>query len=140
MPTSKRTMTDIAGEIRAGLQANRHYVDIDGVYGDQVVIWHAHDDTETTIETPQLMTGARRALEGINKTLPDLHNEDVRVVVADDSTVLATFRQTGTLPDGVAWANPMCLLYRVEGGLLVRVDEYFHHGHVERLSEYNGHS
>ena len=95
-------------------------------YAPSVAIWHNTDELENTRDENLVV------LSGLIKRTASRHYEKRRL-----NTFPGGFVQQHELrivrPDGVELTLPACLVCKVEGGVIVRLDEYFDSARVEQL-------
>jgi ketosteroid isomerase-like protein len=95
-------------------------------YSANVEIWHNTDELVNTRDENLVV------LKGLIERTKSRHYGKRRL-----ETFAGGFVQQHELtivrPDGVELKLPACLVCRVEGGVIVRLDEYFDSAHVARL-------
>jgi uncharacterized protein len=95
-------------------------------YAPDAKIWHNFDEHEQTVDEN---VGLLRAL--------------VSVLSARKYTIRERFELPdgigqhhyldGVLPDGTKYHLPACILFKIDGGLITRIDEYFDSAHFAPL-------
>ena len=94
--------------------------DVDGVraaYAPDAKIWHNHDGVEQSVEDNM------KSLGWFIRKIPDRHYRVLRIEALRDGYVQQHVLEA-TLPDGTPWAMPACVVIKMEGGLITRLDEY----------------
>jgi ketosteroid isomerase-like protein len=95
-------------------------------YAPGVAIWHNTDELENTRDENLAV------LAGLVNRTKSRHYEKRRVNVFPGGFVqqheLRIIR-----PDGVELTLPACIICKVEGGVIIRLDEYFDSARVEQL-------
>ena len=103
--------------------------DVDAVralYAPDAVVWHNFDDVEQPVEENL------RVLLWVSRHIADLRYEDVRC----QETATGFVQQhvlRGTTPDGRPVSVAACMVGRVEGGRITRLDEYLDSAHLAPL-------
>jgi ketosteroid isomerase-like protein len=88
-----------------------------GVYAPQIKVWHNFDGAEQTLEANL------RVLAWLLKNVAGLRYEHVRQQRTESGFVQQHVLR-GTLPGGEPLEVAACLVCRVEGGRITRIDEY----------------
>lgn len=96
-------------------------------YAPDAKIWHNHDGKEQTVEQNM------RSLEWFMRKLPDRHYRVLRREALRDG-FLQQHVLEATLPGGVAWAMPACVVVTIKDGLITRLDEYLDSAHAAALA------
>jgi len=116
MSNSSETMLDFARRFFAAVTRG----DLETVracYAPGVVVWHNHEQVEQTAEQNLSVLG------WIAQNVRDFRYEDVRC--QETATGFVEQHTTcGRAPSGKEFRIPACLVVRVEGGRIVRLDEY----------------
>lgn len=87
------------------------------IYADDAVIWHAHTGkTQSREENVALLAQAVPAIRGFR------YEEVRRIATADGFVEQHVLR--GTAPNGTPLEVPACIVVRVAGGRIARLDEY----------------
>lgn len=86
-------------------------------YAPGARIWHNTDNLEQSVDDNL------RVLDWYVRTLPDRHYRVVRREALQDG-FLQQHVLEATLPDGTKWSMAACVVVRMEGGKIVRLDEY----------------
>lgn len=115
-------MSDIddADAIADGLIAAIESGDVDGVralYDDNIVIWHNFDDVEQTRDDNL------RVLEWMTRTVSNLGYHDIQRRHFEGGYVQQHVLR-GETKSGARLEVPCCLVVRVAGGRITRIDEY----------------
>jgi ketosteroid isomerase-like protein len=97
------------------------------IYAPAAEIWHNHDGVT------QDVTANLRVLAWVVKNISGLRYEDVRRSATPTGFVQQHVLR-GTAPNGQALEIPACIVCRVEGGRITRLDEYLDSGHLAALS------
>jgi len=90
---------------------------VGSIYAEDAVIWHAHTGKEQTREENLALLA--KALESIR----GFRYEEVRRMAFPDGFVEQHVLR-GTAPNGAALEVPACIVVRLEGGRIRRLDEY----------------
>jgi ketosteroid isomerase-like protein len=90
---------------------------IRAIYADDAVIWHAHTGKEQSREENLALLA--QAL----KTIQGFRYEEVRRIAIPDGFVEQHVLR-GTAPGGAALEVPACIVVRLAGGRIQRLDEY----------------
>ena len=96
-------------------------------YAPDARIWHNNDGKEQTVDQNM------RTLEWFMRKLPDRHYRVLRREALKDG-FLQQHVLEATLPDGVAWAMPACVVVTIKDGLITRLDEYLDSAHTAALA------
>ena len=94
--------------------------DVDAVracYAPDAKLWHNTDGIEQTVDQNM------KVLDWFIRTLPDRYYRVLRREALPDGFLQQHILEA-TLPDGTRWAMDACVVVRVEGGLIARLDEY----------------
>ena len=94
--------------------------DVDTVraaYAPDAKIWHNHDGVEQSVDDNM------KSLGWFIRKIPDRHYRVLRIEALHDGYVQQHVLEA-TLPDGTPWAMPACVVIKMEGGLITRLDEY----------------
>lgn len=86
-------------------------------YAPGAAIWHNTDGIEQTIDDNV------KVLEWFVRTLPDRTYTVLRREPLSDGFVQQHIL-SATLPDGTPWQMDACVVVRMEGGKITRLDEY----------------
>ncbi len=95
-------------------------------YAPEAKIWHNNDGLEQTVDENMKVLG------WFMRKIPDRHYRVLRVEALKDGFVQQHVLEA-TLPDGAAWAMPACVVVKMEGGKIVRLDEYLDSAHAAAL-------
>lgn len=94
-----------------------------------------YKDTATFLDPslgkePVLQTRAQTAqkYQELQKMFPDVQDEVVNIY-GDKNHITVEFISSGTGPDGVKWKLPICTVFTVEDGKIVRDNTYFDNSH-----------
>lgn len=96
-------------------------------YAPDARIWHNNDGKEQSVDQNM------RTLEWFMRKLPDRHYRVLRREALKDG-FLQQHVLEATLPDGVAWAMPACVVVTMTDGLITRLDEYLDSAHAAALA------
>ena len=88
------------------------------LYAPDAVIWTAQDPADRTPEENIAVLG------WVKENIRDFHYEDVRCQ-ATATGFVEQHTTCGRAPGGKEFRFPACLVVRVEGGRITRLDEYF---------------
>ena len=100
---------------------------VQGSYAPDAKIWHNNDNAEQSVEQNL------KVLAWFARKLPSRHYRVVRREALKDGF----FQQhvlEATLPDGTAWKMSACVIIRMQGGKIVRLDEYLDSAEAGALS------
>lgn len=61
----------------------------------------------------------------LNGVFPDIHDDVKAVYASGEKTVIAEFVSTGTAPDGSKFYLPICTVFTIENGVIVRDNTYY---------------
>ena len=87
------------------------------IYAPDVVIWHNFDQIE------QALDDNLKVMRWMGKVMPDMVYGDIRRQVTPTGFVQQHILR-GTAPDGTKVEMPACLVVRIEGERVTRLDEY----------------
>ncbi|SEW50965.1 nuclear transport factor 2 family protein [Chitinophaga arvensicola] len=94
-----------------------------------------YKDTATFLDpslgkTPVLQTRAQTAQKyaDLQKMFPDV-KDSVLNIYGDKNHITVEFISTATGPDGVKWQLPICTVFTVEEGKIVRDNTYYDNSH-----------
>jgi len=107
--------------------------DIDGLvagYAPDGEIWH---NTDGLIQGPE---DNRKTLSGMVTRIVDRVYDDRRVDVFPGGFVQQHVLRGTRSHDGVRLALPACIICKVEGGKITRLDEYFDSAHVAEFRKF----
>jgi ketosteroid isomerase-like protein len=96
-------------------------------YAPDAKIWHNFDGVEQTVDQNL------KSLGWFARKLPDRHYRVLRREALKDGFMQQHVLEA-TLPDGAKWAMDACVVVRIEGGLIVRLDEYLDSAQTTALS------
>jgi len=106
--------------------------DVDAVaacYAPGAKIWHNFDELEQTVDENLALLGA---LVGVLSE----RKYTVRERYDIPGGIIQMHELNGVLPDGSKFHLPACMVFRVEDGLIVRIEEYFDSAHFTPLLEH----
>ncbi len=95
-------------------------------YAPDAVIWHNNDNREQSVDRNM------RSLDWFIQHLPDRNYRVLRREALKDGFMQQHVLEA-TLPGGVAWSMPACVIVRMKDGLIVRLDEYLDSAHAAAL-------
>ena len=116
MPDSDAMKLDVARRLMAAIQSG-DVAAVDALYADDMIGWRSFDRKEL---------GKRsmlRVIEYLVKHVRDLHYEAIRLEPTPSGYVQQHVLHA-TAPDGTRVEAPACLVVRVEGGQISRLEEY----------------
>ena len=96
-------------------------------YAPDAKVWHNTDNVEQTVDQNM------KTLAWLARALPDRHYRVLRREALKDGF----FQQhvlEARLPDGAAWTLSACVVVRLDGGLITRLDEYLDSAETAALS------
>jgi len=96
-------------------------------YAPDAKLWHNTDRIEQTVDQNL------KVLAWFIRKLPDRHYRVVRVEALKDG-FLQQHVLEATLPDGTAWSMSACVVVKLEGGVISRLDEYLDSAEAAALS------
>ncbi len=97
-------------------------------YHPDAKIWHNFDEHEQTVDENVALLGALVGVLGERKyTLKE------RFVIPGGIGQMHDL--DGVLPDGTKYHLPACIFFKIEGGRIIRIDEYFDSAHFAPLLE-----
>lgn len=129
MPQTTAARTDDIAALARSFFSSLEQGDKKGVgacYAENAKIWHNTDGIV------QSKAENLAVLDGFFLTVKDRRYEDIRLDVFEDGFV-QQHRLCGTLPNGEALDWPACIVCKVEGGRITRLDEYFDSAGAPRL-------
>jgi len=86
-------------------------------YAPDAKLWHNNDGIEQTVDQNM------KVLDWFIRTLPDRNYRVLRREALPDGFMQQHVLEA-TLPDGTKWAMDACVVVKMEGGLITRLDEY----------------
>ena len=96
-------------------------------YAPDAKIWHNNDNVEQTVDQNM------KVLAWFARKLPERRYRVVRRDALKDG-FLQQHVLEATLPDGKAWKMSACVIVRLQGGKIVRLDEYLDSAQAGALS------
>jgi ketosteroid isomerase-like protein len=96
-------------------------------YDPDAKIWHNNDGLEQSVEQNL------KVLAWMARKLPERHYNVLRRETLADGFLQQHILEA-TLPDGTSWAMPACVVVRMAGGKITRLDEYLDSAHAAALS------
>ena len=123
---NEQQILEFAGKFIAAIQSGDAAL-VRDCYAPDAKIWHNNDNVEQTVDQNM------KVLAWFMRKLPDRHYRIVRREALKDGF----FQQhvlEATLPDGTAWKMPACVIVRMQGGKIVRLDEYLDSAQAGALS------
>ena len=100
---------------------------IQAIYAPDAVVWHNTDEVEQAVA--QNLVVLRWVIDNVK----GWHYEDVRRTSFEGGFVQQHVGK-GVAPNGAAIAMPACIVGRVEGGRVARIDEYIDSAGVAALT------
>ena len=61
----------------------------------------------------------------LNKIFPDLHDEVIQIYPSGDKHMIVEFVSTGTAPDNSNFELPICTIFTIENGIIIKDFSYF---------------
>lgn len=61
----------------------------------------------------------------LNKISPDLHDQVIQTYISGDKHIIVEFVSTGTAPDGSKFELPICTIFTIDNGIIVKDFTYF---------------
>lgn len=61
----------------------------------------------------------------LNKVFPDLHDQVIQTYTSGDKNVIVEFVSSGTAPDNSKFQLPICTIFTIENGLIIKDFTYF---------------
>lgn len=61
----------------------------------------------------------------LNKIFPDLHDEVIQIYPSGDNHIIVEFVSTGTAPDDSKFELPICTIFTIANGLIIKDFSYF---------------
>lgn len=95
-------------------------------YAPDAKLWHNTDGVEQTVDQNM------KVLDWFIRALPDRVYRVVRREALPDG-FLQQHVLEATLPGGEKWAMDACVVVRIEGGVITRLDEYLDSAQAARL-------
>jgi ketosteroid isomerase-like protein len=86
-------------------------------YHPDAKLWHNNDGIEQTVDQNM------KVLDWFIRALPDRNYRVTRLEALPDGFMQQHVLEA-TLPDGTKWAMDACVVVRIEGGVITRLDEY----------------
>ena len=100
---------------------------IKAIYAPDAVIWHNTDEVEQAVGQNLVV------LQWVVEHVKGWHYEDVRRSSFEGGFVQQHMGK-GVAPNGTAVAMPACIVGRVDGGRVTRIDEYLDSAAVSKLT------
>lgn len=122
---------DVATRLVAAIEA-ADFEAMAGCFAPGAVIWHCDDDAEVGIEH------VVRTLRWLHRHVADLRYTDVRRTQLADGGFVQQHVLRATTHDGDELCVPACLVMRVDGAHITRLDEYLDSARVAVLSRRSG--
>ena len=113
---TEQQVLDFAQTFMAAIQAG-DAPKVRDCYAPDAKIWHNHDNKEQTVEQNL------KSLDWFMRKLPARRYEVLHRDALKDGFVQQHVLHA-TLPDGTAWAMAACVVVRMAGGKITRLDEY----------------
>ena len=63
--------------------------------------------------------------KGMGEMFPDLHDEVVQVYPSGDKYAIVEFVSSGAAPDGTKWTLPICTIFTIENGQIMKGFTYY---------------
>lgn len=86
-------------------------------YAPDAKLWHNNDGVEQTVDQNM------KVLDWFIRALPDRNYRVVRREALPDGFMQQHVLEA-TLPDGKKWAMDACVVVKMDGGVITRLDEY----------------
>ena len=61
----------------------------------------------------------------LNKVFPDLHDQVIQIYPSGDQHIIVEFVSSGTAPDHSKFELPICTIFTIENGLIIKDFSYF---------------
>ena len=61
----------------------------------------------------------------MGEIFPDLHDEIIEIYPSGDKHVIVEFVSSGTAPDGTKWTLPICTIFTIENGQIIKDYTYY---------------
>lgn len=74
---------------------------------------------------PQTREQIARKYSELNEIFPDLHDELVQVYPSGEQHVIVEFISRGTAPDGTTFTLPVCTIFTIENGSIIKDFTYY---------------
>lgn len=71
----------------------------------------------------------------LNNIFPDLHDHVLQVYPSGDRHVIVEFVSSGTAPDGSKFGLPICTIFTIENGMIIKDYTYYDNFDEEQESE-----
>jgi ketosteroid isomerase-like protein len=126
MPDPPAEVEAVAARFFAAIEAG-DTVAIQAIYAPAAVVWHNTDEVEQGVE--QNLVVLRWVIDNVK----GWHYEDVRRTAFEGGFVQQHVGK-GIAPSGVPFAMPACIVGRVDGGRVTRIDEYLDSAAVTALT------
>jgi ketosteroid isomerase-like protein len=124
-PLGESEILEFAERFMQAIQAG----DAEGMracYAPGAKIWHNTDDIEQSLEANV------KSLNWFITKLPDRHYRVLRREALSDG-FLQQHVLEATFPDGTLWKMSACVVVKMEGGLITRLDEYLDSAEAQPL-------
>jgi ketosteroid isomerase-like protein len=131
-------LNDIAERLRR--RAPGEWEALDGVWADQTVFWHAYDEEEIHLTGGRRGDVSRMEHAAFSRALRDFRRESTFHVSSSTGTIVETSVFSGTTPNGMRVTNPVCFVYTVMDGRIVRLDTYDDASKSRKMAEILVHS
>jgi uncharacterized protein len=126
MPDQPVEVEAVAARFFAAIEAGDIEA-IKAIYAPDAVIWHNTDEVEQAVD--QNLVVLRWVIENVK----GWHYEDVQRSSFEGGFVEQHVGK-GVAPNGLPFAMPACIVGRVEGGRVTRIDEYLDSAAVAKLT------
>ncbi len=74
---------------------------------------------------PQTRSETARKYAEYHTMSPDIRDEIVQIYPSGDKHVIVEFVSSGTAPNGERWSLPICTIFTIENGLIVKDFTYY---------------
>ena len=117
--------TPIAQRLFAAIEAG-DVAAVERLYAPEIVVWHNYDGVGQTKDENL------RTLRWLTRNVTNLRYEEI-VLQETPGGFVQQYVLRATAPDGNALEVPVCMVGKVTGGRITRLDEYMDSAHVRSL-------
>lgn len=102
---------------------NKHnWTEMAKLYADSAMFKDPSLGTKAIVQTHSQIIEKYSALQQL---FPDLHDEVIAVYPSGEKQVVVEFVSTGTAPDSSRFELPVCTVFTIENGVIVRDNTYY---------------
>ncbi len=123
---TEQDILELAERFMAAIQAGDAEA-VRACYAPDAKIWHNNDGLEQTVDQNL------KILAWFARKLPNRNYRVLSREALKDGFVQQHVLEA-TLPSGQAWAMPACVVVRMKGGRVTRLDEYLDSAHAAALA------